>query len=145
MEVTVRDAIATDIDAIYSLGRSDKNFAVSEQIPFYEKEELQEWVDSPRDNILCVAESESTVVGFFFCKVMSCHWAILDNFYIAKEHRGDGGGWILLGALFTRLRARNIVYLTTLVEHDRTQLHELTKHYGFQQAKSYDWFELFLT
>lgn len=126
------------------LGRSDESFQVSERIPFYEKQELQEWVASPRDNILCVAETGGFVVGFFYCKGMSYHWAMLDNFYVIPQQRDGHAGLVLLETLLARLRNRSISYLTTLVECERPQLGRLLQRYGFRRAKCCDWYELFL-
>lgn len=144
MEVVIRDALAADIDAIYLLGRSDGAFTVSEKIPFYERQELVEWIASPKDNILCVALQDSRVVGFFFCKVMSYHWAMLDNFYVTSDVRDGRVGRLMFEALTSRLRQKRIVYITTLVEKGRGSLERLLRRQGFRFSKSYNWHECFL-
>ena len=145
MAVVVRDALEQDVDALYALGLSDKDFSVSERIPFYEREELSEWIENPSDNMLCVVDAGSgQIAGFFFCKVMSYHWAVLDNFYIAPEFRDGVVGSALLNELVSRLKARKIVYLSALVERDRAALARLMRSHGFSRSKSYDWYEMFL-
>jgi GNAT superfamily N-acetyltransferase len=144
MAITVREARLEDAEALYALGRSDTAFVVSDRIPFYEKQELEEWIAHPHENVLCVAECGSTLVGFFYCKIMSCHWALLDNFYIAPNTRDGVAGSVLLRALVARLKQRGIDYLTTLVEHDRVALARLMTKYGFRPSKRYDWYEMFL-
>ncbi len=142
--VEVRDAGPEDVDAIVALGRGDEAFRVSEGIQFYEREELVEWVGSPRENILCVAVRGREVVGFLYCKVMSWHWAMLDNFYATPAVRGSGVGALMLEALLERLRRRGVAYLTTLVEVGRDTLAGRLEAWGFGRARSYDWFELLL-
>jgi hypothetical protein len=97
----VRDAVPEDVSEIYALGRSDAAFRVSEAIHFYEERELSEWIARPEENILCVALSGSEIIGFCFCKVMSYHWAMLDNFYVKPGSRGKAGpvlprGWFVI-------------------------------------------------
>lgn len=144
MEIVIRDALVEDVDSIYRLGRSDGAFTVSDNIPFYERQELVEWIASPKDNILCVALQESSVVGFFFCKVMSYHWAMLDNFYVASDVRNGRVGRLMFEALLSRLRQKRIVYLTTLVETGRGSLERLLRRQGFRFSRSYGWHEFFL-
>jgi GNAT superfamily N-acetyltransferase len=144
MEVVIRDALLDDVDAVYRLGRSDRAFTVSEEIPFYERSELVEWIQSPDDNMLCVALRDGCLVGFFFCKVMSAHWAMLDNFYVVSDTRSGRVGRLLFDTLTSRLRQRGVVYLTTLVETGRVSLERLLRQEGFRLSKSYNWHELFL-
>jgi GNAT superfamily N-acetyltransferase len=144
MSLEVRPARAEDADAIRALGLGDPAFAVSERIPFYEREELLEWAADPAANLLFVAESEGEVAGFFFCKVISYHWAMLDNFYVKANKRGSGVATALHSALVAELRQRGIVYLSTLVSCDDPKLVETLRHLGFSTSKAYHWYELFL-
>ena len=49
------------------------------------------------NNILGVAEHNDAIVGFFFCKVMSSHWAMLDNFYLLPEKtKSDNSNYFIL-------------------------------------------------
>ena len=79
MSAIVRLANTGDVDQIFGLGASESAFEISPAIHFYEKTELQEWLNTPRDNVLLVAEESSQIVGFLYAKIMSHHWAMLDN------------------------------------------------------------------
>ncbi len=144
MALTVRDAQLEDLPEIYALGRSDPAFRVSEVIPFYEESELMEWISRPQENVLCVVLSETGIAGFCFCKVISYHWAMLDNFYVRRECRGGQAGPMLFAELVRRLRDRKISYVSTLIQRDRSALARLTRRYGFRHANSYEWYEMFL-
>lgn len=144
MAIVVRDAREKDIDAIYTLGSSDTVFQVSKHIPFYEREELTEWINNPKDNILCVADDNGNVIGFFFCKVMSWHWAMLDNFYCVPSFRNGKISSLMTDALIQRLRQRKVLYLSTLVEEGRISLGRFLRRQGFSMSKRYEWYEVFI-
>lgn len=144
MEVIVRDATQVDVVPLSALGRASAAFAVSARIPFYEDEELRQWIREPGENLLCVAAADGRILGFFYCKIMSSHWALLDNFYVVPGVRGGLVGPTMFQELARRLRSRRIAYLSALVEHERRGLARVMRRYGFQPCHTYDWFELFL-
>lgn len=144
MALIVRDAVPEDVSEIYALGRSDAAFRVSEAIHFYEERELSEWIARPEENILCVVLSGSEIIGFCFCKIMSYHWAMLDNFYVKPGSRGGKAGPVLFSGLVRKLQAKGISYVSTLVGRNRVALRRLMCRYGFKHANSYEWYELFL-
>lgn len=141
---TVRPARTEDATAIRALGLSDSAFRVSERIAFYELEELVEWAESPRDNLLFVADADGELTGFFFCKIMSQHWAMLDNFYVVPTRRSTRTVSKLRDALLDALRDRGIVYLSTLAAREDAALQRTLEHFGFQHSKSYEWLEMFI-
>lgn len=138
----IRDAEFTDIDAILTLG-NDNAFAVSKHISFYERPELYEWIAERNNNIMLVAATSEQIAGFLYCKIMSCHWALLDNFYVHPNQRGHGYGRHLLLELNERLRKRGITYLSCLAIDDASLSAQLNK-LGFCRTKSYAWYETFL-
>jgi ribosomal protein S18 acetylase RimI-like enzyme len=144
MSIVVRDATPADIPALLAMGHGDNTFMVSERIRFYEKAELEEWIASPANNILLVADSSESIAGFLFCKVMSYHWAMLDNFYIRPEFRGRQYDMPMMRELLDRLHLRGLSYLTTLTAIDHPALARYLKRFGFRTATIYQWNELFL-
>lgn len=144
MSVLVRQAVPADVEVVYSLGQGDPAFAVSERISFYERTELTEWIGAPENNILLVAEVEGQVGGFLFCKVMSHHWAMLDNFYVAPPWRGRQCGRELLRGLAERLRKRHTVYLSALVRQEDSWVSRYLEELGFAKSRAYVWHEVFL-
>ena len=64
---------------------------MSDRIRFYEKTELEQWIAVPRHNIVLVVQKwKDRWQGLVYCKVMSHHWAMLDNFYVLPGFRGYG-------------------------------------------------------
>ena len=144
MSLLVRRAKASDASRIRTLGLSDGAFSVSEAIPFYEEQELVEWSNNPEPNLLFVAEEKDCLVGFFFCKIISCHWAMLDNFYVMPNERRRGISRALMETLTIELERQSIAYLTTLVLVENEELASLLPEHGFRKTKRYDWYEYFL-
>ncbi len=144
MTAIVRRAISTDIDAIFSLGTKEPAFGVNERIRFYEREELVEWFASPDENLLLVIENNGDLAGFCFCKIMSFHWAYLDNFYVSPTSRGQGYGHLLMQALLDLIRERKIAYLTTLVAESDTFLTAFFGKCGLVTEKTYVWQDRFV-
>jgi ribosomal protein S18 acetylase RimI-like enzyme len=126
------------------MGSKEPAFGVSSQIRFYERQELAEWIAAPDDNILLVLDEDGEIRGFLFCKVMSSHWAYLDNFYVHPSCRGHGHGHLLMQALFNLIRERKIVYLSTLVAESDTFLSRYFEHSGLVTEKTYVWQERFV-
>lgn len=144
MSVIIRDATIEDIDILLELGKNDGSFSVSKKVQFYERDELIEWVRNPKSNILCVAYQENILVGFFFCKIMSYHWAMLDTLYVIPEVRKNQVGQRMLDELMSRLQLRAIEYVTTLLEPRKFLVESFLRMNDFDLAKSYNWYEYWL-
>ena len=143
-EIKIRFATPEDADSIYALGVADSAFRVSDVIRFYEKSELAEWAEKTADNLLLVVEGDSEIVGFAFCKIMSHHWAMLDNFYIKPCSRCIPTNEYLWRRLLVELTNRKVTYLTCLVRDDHEAIVRLARRRGFARQHSYSWLELFL-
>jgi len=143
-ELEVRLARAEDIGGICALGRSDAAFAVSDAIRFYEPDEVENWTSAGTDNIFLVAYVGQELAGFLYCKVMSWHWAMLDNLYVAPSHRAGGVGQALLQLLRAELTARDTKYLSTLADGNAERTCRFREQQRFAREKPYVWFELFL-
>lgn len=144
MTAIVRRATPADIDPIFAMGRAEPAFGVSEDIRFYERRELAEWIAMPGANLLLVLDENGTVSGFLFCKIMSSHWAYLDNFYVRPDARGHGYGRQMMEALLSILRKNEIVYLSTLVAETDTFLSGYIGQCGLVMEKTYVWMERFV-
>jgi GNAT superfamily N-acetyltransferase len=142
--VVIRPALPEDAEAVRSLGVSDAAFSVSPQVPFYETQELVAWAGNPRDNVLLVSEVDGTVGGFLFCKIMSTHWALLDNFYVSPRLRKTGASDRLFERLMEELRARSIEYLSILVKEGEAALIRTCERRGFVQQQRYMWLDMFI-
>jgi GNAT superfamily N-acetyltransferase len=140
----VRRAIPADIDPLFCMGSEEPAFGVSPQIRFYERQELTGWIAAPEDNLLLVLDADEDIKGILFCKVISCHWAYLDNFYVLPSCRGHGCGHLLMQALLDLLRERRVAYLSTLVAESDTFLSGYFGKCGLVTEKTYLWLERFV-
>jgi N-acetylglutamate synthase-like GNAT family acetyltransferase len=139
-----RLAKAKDAPAILKLGR-DPVFDHDGLIRYYDASHLAAWFRETANNVWMVAETErGKVAGFAFCKIISKGWAMLDTLYVAPAQRDGEVGARFLEAIKKRLRARGIVYLSTLIEVDRQDLQKKAREQGFDRNKRYDWFSQLL-
>jgi len=144
MNYVARRAVVDDIPSIISMGCFAGVFTVSDRIHFYEEGELREWISQPHENILLVVENSTVLAGFLFCKVMSYHWAFLDNFYILPQYRNQHYSQILFKELQNELKKKRLIYLSTLVRQNDKVLSRYIRMNGFHEANAYQWYELFL-
>ena len=144
MTSVVRCATPADTDAIFAMGTAEPAFGVSSRIRFYEHRELEEWIAAPDDNLLLVLDDGGEISGFLFCKIMSSHWAYLDNFYVRPECRGKGYGRLLMQALLSQLKSQGIAYLSTLVDKRDSFLAGYFGSCGLVAEKTYVWQERFV-
>jgi GNAT superfamily N-acetyltransferase len=140
----VRRAIPDDAKAIYDIGINSQAFRVSDEVPFYEFDEVVAWLHSPMDNLFIVAEQGESLTGFLFCKVMSIHWALLDNFFVVPSARGMGTGTALLGSLKQILMEREIKYLSALFREQEGDTLSFFQQRGFRRQQKYSWMDVFL-
>ena len=140
----IRRAIPDDAKAIYDIGINSQAFRVSDEVPFYEFDEIVAWLAAPSDNLFLVAEQHGAIAGFLFCKVMSIHWALLDNFYVTPPVRGSGAGTALLDSLRQILKKREIKYLSALFREQEGDTLSFFQQRGFQRQLTYLWMDVFL-
>jgi hypothetical protein len=141
----IRHATKDDAQQIFQLGHHDDAFRVSDQVPFYEFDEIVAWIEHPEDNIFLVAIQANVLVGFLFCKVMSIHWAMLDNFYVEPANRGSLASLQLFEELKTILRVRGTKYLSMLVKSGDARTSEVAAHVGFSRQDNYTWLDMFIS
>ena len=139
----IRHAAKADVGRIYKFGTATSAFRVSSKIKFYEKTELTEWVKDKKDNIVVICEDGRNIIGFAYCKIMSNHWAMLDNFYVDPKSRKHGAGSKLQEFIESELLKRKIKYLTLLVEPGNKARGYLKNH-GFSEQGKYVWTDKFL-
>ena len=140
--MNIRRAVNDDIPSLYSIAQSTAAFKVSSDIPFYEQEEVEFWIAHPSENIFLVAEDNDTVVGFLFCKIMSPHWAFLDNYYVLPQFRKGSYGKALLAELRSIVRARGLRYVSMLTRGEGSELETIAQKLGFSRQDRYRWWDL---
>ena len=78
-----------DIDEIYKLGISQKEFASASGI-FWSKKQLEKWCQSPND-VLLVAKTNNEIIGFsFYSAHIPTKKVTWENLYVTPSARGLG-------------------------------------------------------
>lgn len=138
-----RYATSTDIRVIYGLGTSTDDLRVSEDLVFYSKSELLEWVKDRRENILMVLEKNGLVVGFTFCKIMSHRWALTESLYIHPDHRSLKSAEVLYMTALNELKSRGVEQISFIIRDDHKALVRLLKHKGgAKDGGQYTWLNM---
>lgn len=140
-----RRARKEDLDKIIQLSIETAEFIVNEKITFYEYSELEYWISDQVNNILLVSvNSKSDIIGFLFCKIMSPHWALLDNFYVTCNSRNRIIAKNMFMELEDILKCSHIQYLSVLIKEHHSRTMEICKMMDFEQRAKYFWFDKFL-
>lgn len=120
------------------------DFKVSENILFYEISELKHWINNPKSNLLYGIFDKDKCLGFCFCKIMSNHWALIDNFYICPESRKNKLGYKLQKFIEKKLKNKNIKYVSRVTRNNNIGMHKFLSKTGYIKSGEYFWFEKFL-
>lgn len=139
-EVLIRDAKPEDLETLYEMGIAEEGFAVSSQSRFYTKDYLRDWIRSPGDDVLLVAEIREQIVGFLFCRVNRNDWAMLENIAVDSSVRRLGIGTALLTECLRKLRTRGISYIAGIVREGNNSL-DFFVHNGFSIGNRFIWIE----
>lgn len=121
-----------------------KDFKISEKILFYEISEVEYWIKSPKSNLLYGIFDKDKCLGFCFCKIISNHWALIDNFYISPEYRKNKLGDKLQKFIEKQLKDRNIKYVSRVTKSNNIGMHKFLSKTGYVKSGEYFWFEKFL-
>ena len=143
MKIKIRNAAKNDVNSIYRLGHSIKEFTVSNRIKFYEKAEMLEWVRK-KDDIFLVAEHERKIVGFAFCKILSSKWAMLDSLGVSEKYRYGGIGTMLLDRTMIELHKKHVTFVQAFVGSDHIKSRKFWKKHGFKEGRKFIWIDKIL-
>ena len=142
--IVVRAVRSSDVPELLSFAASVDAFAMSEEIPFYEPREVDEFIDDP-DWALGVARKDGHIVGFISVHRMSWHWSVLENFYVTRPERGKGVAAHLYEWLELVTRAWDSRYLSCIVDVDDVPTMEWFNRRNWTTHKSYRWLDHHLT
>ena len=140
-KIKIRFANKKDVYPIYRIGTSTQEFAVSKGIRFYEKDEIGQWIKDRENNMIVVATTNSKIVGFACCKIMTQYWAMVDNFYVSSIFRKKGIGTRIENFLEKELKKRRIDYITRLVKPKNKASRKFLKERGFKEHNRYIWID----
>lgn len=130
--------------AFYKKFSKIKDFSVSNKILFYELEEIKYWINHPKENLLYGIFEKNICIGFCFCKIISSHWALIDNFYIFPLYRKNKLGHKLQIFIENKLRDKKIKYLSRVTKVDNLGMHKFLLKTGHKLQGKYIWFDKFL-
>ena len=143
LETKIRKARTRDARAIYALGKRIPELAFSPKYPFHELSEIKEFISTPKENIMLIAEHNGKTIGFIFAKILSRSaggWCMLDNLGIDSRYRRKGIGQNLLDAFYKEIKGKKIKYVQIL-ESKSKQARGFWKKEGFKETKEFIWAE----
>jgi ribosomal protein S18 acetylase RimI-like enzyme len=120
VQISIRDAIASDLDAVISLDQ----WAPMEEKPAYWNEVFHHYVRRDKtDRFFLVAESGSVVVGFIIGEVRAwefgsppCGWVFA--LAVSPESRQFGFGQQMFEEMSKRLKQAGVTTVRTMVDRD---------------------------
>jgi ribosomal protein S18 acetylase RimI-like enzyme len=141
----IRQARLADLDTILAIGASELGFEVSEDVFFYPRKLLAQWLSRPHEDVLLVAEDSGTIMGFLFCSVKTSTVTI-ENLAVTPSGRRHGTAAALLAECFAILQAGhpNVDHVNALVREENPAL-EFFTHQGFKVGHSFTWLTYSLT
>jgi GNAT superfamily N-acetyltransferase len=121
-----------------------KDFKVSKKMLFYELEEIIYWINHPKENLLYGIFDKNICIGFCFCKIISNHWALIDNFYILPEYRNKNIGTKLQKYIEKILKLKGINYISRVTRSNNYKMHSFLMRNKYKKHHEYIWFDKFL-
>lgn len=129
---------------VYNKFSKIKAFKVQEKILFYELKEFKYWINNPKENLLYGVFDGEECVAFCFCKIISNHWALIDNFYVCEEYRFKNLGSLLQVYIEKKLKSKNISYVSRVTREDNFGIHKFLLKHNYKMHKKYIWFDKFI-
>ena len=119
-QVTIREALANDFDAVVALDLD----GVTEEKPTYWRGIFDRYVTIDRDGgFFLVAEIRGEVVGFIVGEIRAwefgsppCGWVFALS--VSTEHREIGVGQIMLQEMCQRMKKAGVTTVRTMVDRD---------------------------
>ena len=128
-----------DIDEIYRLGTSQKEFASASGI-FWSKEQLKKWCQSPSD-VLLIAKTSNEIVGFsFYSAHIPTRKVTWENLYVTPSARGLGVAAKLTEEGLKEIKDLGYTYIMLCVNADDQELFaKFVERYGFKRGGTVLW------
>lgn len=145
MNVSIRPMTEEDIDYVHASGVEVGAFQTTDEeadkSPFWPKDRLHHWVQSGED-VLLVAESEETVVGYFLSHLHETTGnAYIENVYVEKDYRRQGIGKQLVREGVERIVANGGRYISALTKTDNEAMQQLLQKVDFNKGDTFVWMD----
>jgi ribosomal protein S18 acetylase RimI-like enzyme len=144
LNITIRKPKKIELEKIYRLGCSMKEFTVSEWVRYYRREEIREFMGKNKDNIFLVAVYNDQIIGSLFAKIISRRWCMLDTICVKENYQRKGTGKQLLEKLYSVLKKKNIHYVQAIVEQKNSKARNHYQKMGFEEGNEFVWVEKFI-
>lgn len=135
----IRKMQKKDINSVYQLGIKEKEFQVSEDLKFWSKNQIKNWIIS-KDGVLLVAEQNKDIVGFIMSTIHNpTKKAVIENIYISKKYRSKGLAEKLLNMCIKLLKKQGAIHVHALVEDSNKASLNLLKKNNFNIFSKFYW------
>jgi ribosomal protein S18 acetylase RimI-like enzyme len=144
MDFLIRKMISKDIDAVYDLGFSQKEFS-SDNGSFWTKEQLKNWVGSSND-LLLVAEKDKQIIGFSLYAVhLPTGKVTWENLYVSPADRKLGVASALAKEGLRQIKALGYTYIMLgVMAEDQESFTLLMEKFGFKRGSKVLWMDQLL-
>lgn len=141
MEFSIRKMNIDDVEEVYNLGISQKEFA-TESCVFWTKEQLNRWCQSPSD-ILIVAEQDKKIVGFsLFATHAPTGKVTWENLYVIPMVRKNGIASALIKEGLRQIRNLGYKYIVGYINADDQNKYALfVEKFGFKKGNKVLWID----
>jgi ribosomal protein S18 acetylase RimI-like enzyme len=142
----IREAKIIDAEKIYQLGKNISEFTVSDEtVVFWPIGILKNCIKSKSDWII-VAEDADEILGFIIINNSTVFKkAIIENIFIAVDHRNKGLAKKLLLFALNKIKASGCEYVCALAgERNKKAMNFYIKR-GFQEGEKFKWLDKILS
>jgi ribosomal protein S18 acetylase RimI-like enzyme len=144
LNITIRQPKKNELEKIYRLGCSIKEFAVSDYVRYYRRQEIEDFMGKNKDNIFLVAVHKDQIIGSLFAKIISSRWCMMDTICVKENYQRRGIGDQLLEKLYAILKKKNIHYVQAIVEKKNSPASNYYKKMEFEEGREFIWVEKFI-
>jgi predicted N-acetyltransferase YhbS len=143
--VNIRNAKASDLDALYVIGLATPEFKVSATDNFMTVGEFSDCIDK---GIMIVAEDEEAILGFIYAstgdaeRAPGSSWACLVYLTVVPPHRRRGIAHVLYYECMRQLQAGGVKRVYGWASTSESSgISDFLKKLGFAKGNTYTWMD----
>ena len=144
MKFSIRNMNNNDVEEVYNLGASQKEFA-SKSGTFWAKEQLSQWCQSSSD-VLIVAEQDQKIVGFsLYSANVPTKKVTWENLYVIPSERKTGIASALIKEGLKQIKILGYKYVVAYANaDDQDKFISFAEKFGFKRGNKVWWIEQIL-